>query len=412
MNKTLLVLKYELLTVLRSRSFLFTAFALPLIGALIFLGISVVKGNDAQDPSAEAEAQEMPELQVEGYVDLAGFIQEVQPEVPAGILVPYADEQSAKAALEAGEITAYYLIPADYVAQGDLIYIKPDFQLISQSDQSWTMQQTVFRNLLGNDDELVNRVWPAMELEETPLRPELVNKAPDSPIAFYLPYATMMIFYFVLIMSASLLLNSVGNEKKNRTLEVLLISVSPRQLLGGKIIGLGLLGLLQMVIWVGTGYTLLQLSGRTFDVPVEMIPPASFLIWALLFFLLGYAVYASLMAGLGALVPNIKEANQSIILVIWPMLIPLLLIVSLIEKTHQPLAVGLSLFPLTSPLAMIARLAVGGVAWWHPPLALILLAATAVLVVRSVARMFRTQTMLTGQPFSAKRFVAALLGRF
>lgn len=194
-------------------------------------------------------------------------------------------------------------------------------------------------------------------------------------------------------------------------MEILMVSVTPRQLLTGKIVALGLIGLLQTIVWVGTGRLLLARSGTTFNLPIAFQLPASFLIWGVIFFLLGYAVYASLMAGLGALVPNLREASQATILVIFPLIIPVVLLSILINDPHGLLATVLSLFPLTSPVAMMTRLAAGGVPFWQTLLAAALLAVTAVLVVRSVARMFRAQTILSGQPFSRKVFFNALFGR-
>jgi len=194
-------------------------------------------------------------------------------------------------------------------------------------------------------------------------------------------------------------------------MEILMVSVTPRQLLTGKIVGLGLLGLLQTIAWVGTGRVLLALSGTTFNLPVAFQLPASFLIWGIIFFLLGYAVYASLMAGLGALVPNLREASQATILVIFPLIIPIFLLSILIEEPHGLLATILSIFPLTSPVTMMTRLAAGDVPFWQTLLAAVLLAGTAMLVIRAVARMFHAQTILSGQPFSRKVFFTALLGK-
>ncbi len=194
-------------------------------------------------------------------------------------------------------------------------------------------------------------------------------------------------------------------------MEILMLSVTPRQLLTGKIVGLGLIGLLQVVAWVGTGRLLLARSGTTFNLPIAFQLPTSFLIWGLVFFLLGYAVYASLMAGLGSLVPNLREASQATILVIFPLMIPMFLNSLLINEPDSIISVFLSLFPLTSPVAMMTRLAAGGVPLWQTFLAAILLVITAVLVVRSVARMFRSQTILSGQPFSRKLFFNTLLGK-
>ncbi|RLD03221.1 MAG: hypothetical protein DRI56_12830, partial [Chloroflexota bacterium] len=123
------------------------------------------------------------------------------------------------------------------------------------------------------------------------------------------------------------------------------------------------------------------------------------------------AVNASLMAGMGALMPNMKESSQATFIVIAPMLIPMFLITVLIEDPHGALSLGLSLFPLTSPIAMMTRISAGGVPLWQLLLACALLGATVVIVVRMVARMFHAQTLLSGQAFSSKRYFKALLGR-
>ena len=190
-----------------------------------------------------------------------------------------------------------------------------------------------------------------------------------------------------------------------------MVSVTPRQLLTGKIVGLGLVGLLQVVTWVGTGRILLARSGTTFNLPIAFQLPTSFLIWGLVFFLLGYAVYASLMAGLGALVPNLREASQATIMVIFPLMIPMFLNSILINEPDSLMSVFMSLFPLTSPVAMMTRLDFGGVPPWQILLAAVLLAGTAVFVVRAVARMFHAQTILSGQSFSRKLFFNTLFGR-
>jgi len=410
MKKTLLVLRNEIITAVTRKSFLFTAFGLPLIAVLVFLGASVLKSDTLSSLGGLTGGSDESELQVEGYVDRSGLIKVIHEDIPEGILVAYPDETSARRALNDGEIAAYYVIPADYIVSGNLIYINPDYNWTSSRGQSWVMGQTITANLLDNEPERIQRFWNAMDVEVKALAPSQ-KRDRDNPLTFAVPYATMMIFYVAILMSSSLLLNSVSVEKQNRVMEILMSSINPRQLLTGKIVGLGVTGLLQTLIWFGTGYTLLRLSGRTFDLPPGFELPPSILVWGIVFFLLGYAVYASLMAALGALVPNLKEGSQSTLVVIWPAIVPMFLISILIEQPHGALATGLSLFPLTAPMTMMLRLSVGGVPWWQPPLAAGLLLLTVYFILRAVARVFRAQYLLSGQTFSVKRYFAALLGR-
>ena len=150
---------------------------------------------------------------------------------------------------------------------------------------------------------------------------------------------------------------------------------------------------------------------KLFNLPAGFQIPPSLLAWGLVFFLLGYALYASLMAGAGALVPKLKEATQAMWVVMMPIFAGYILGFFVADDPHGTLATGLSLFPLTSPIMMIMRLTVGGVPLWQPLLAVGLLVLTTILVVRVVAGMFHAQNLLSGQSFSARRFASALLGR-
>jgi ABC-2 type transport system permease protein len=410
MNKTLLVLKHEFTTILLRPSFLFAIFGIPIIGAIVFLVAGQLnKGSSAQNVLTKLISSP-PGVQAEGFVDLSGIIKEIPASLPAGTLIRYPDQALASQALTDGKISGYYIIAPDYLQTGKITAIFAEFNPISSTGQGKVLDWVLQVNLLGGDTQLATLINGPTNLTQ-----ESLSNAPQREesnlLTFFLPYAVTMLFYIIILSSASLLLSSVTKEKQNRVIEILMMSVTPRQLLTGKIVGLGLLGLLQTIIWVGTGRILLAQSGSVFNLSSAFQLPASFLIWALVFFLLGYAVYASLMAGLGALVPNMREASQATILVIFPLIIPIFLLSILINDPNGILATLLSLFPLTSPVAMMLRLSAIEVPLWQTVLAAGLLAATAILVVRSVARMFHAQSLLSGQTFSRKMFFDALLGK-
>jgi ABC-2 type transport system permease protein len=133
--------------------------------------------------------------------------------------------------------------------------------------------------------------------------------------------------------------------------------------------------------------------------------------WGVLFFIFGYAVYASFMAGIGALVPSLREASQLTTVVILPMIIPLVFISALINTPNSPLSIFLSIFPLTAPVSMMTRLSATQVPFWQASLALLLLALTAVFLVRASASLFKAQNLLTGQTFTVAGFLKALAGK-
>jgi ABC-2 type transport system permease protein len=117
------------------------------------------------------------------------------------------------------------------------------------------------------------------------------------------------------------------------------------------------------------------------------------------------------MAGLGALVPNLREASQATTVVILPMIVPLFLINNLISDPNGTLTVVLSLVPFTSPVTMMTRLSAVDVPWWQVALAIVLLVITVYFVLRAVAGMFRAQNLLSGQQFSVNVFIMQLFGR-
>lgn len=413
MKKMLLVIKNEIFSVVMRPSFWFGALGLPLLGVLIFVIIGAVKQNTSASETISQVFSGPQEVRPEGYVDLSGIITEMPPSVPPGTFVSYPNEASARAALEAGEISAFYLVSQDYITSGSIIYVRPDFNPLSTSgDQSGMFNWVLDVNLAGGDMLFTSLLNGPLEVERISLAPVEDVLDEDNPLAYWTPYAITLLFYFLILTSASLLLGSISKEKENRIMEVLLTSVTPRQLLAGKIIALGLIGLGQTILWLLTTYFLLGRSASTFQLASQINLPPSLIAWGIVFFLLGFAVYASLMAGLGAMAPNLREASQATIIIILPLMIPLFFSSTVfIQDPHGALATGLSLFPLTAPVAMMARLPSGGVPWWQVWLAALLVAATAVFVVRAVAGIFRAQTLLTGQGFNAKMYFRALLGK-
>ena len=416
MNKTLLVLRYELLTTLRRRSFLLMAFGIPLLAILIFAGATIVKGNSTDSSDATSETETF-EIEVEGYVDRSGLISVIPPDIPPGHLLAYADEQQARQSLESGEISAYYVILEDFVETGEIFYVYPDTTPLISDGQDWLMRRTLLLNLLDGDIELADRVWDPMDLEVTNLAPEPQQDRglgyQSNLLIRYLPAIMAILFYVFLLTASNILLRNISSEKENRTIEILMLSLNPRQMLAGKIIGLGIASLLQTISWVGTLFTLMNMGGGTLGLPEEFTLPVSILVWGLVFFTLGFAIYASLMAGVGALVPKLKEASQASFVAMTPLMIGYIvgLLSPLAEAPHGAIPTVLSLFPLTAPIVMMMRLTVGNVPLWQLLLSAGLMAVTAYAIVCAVAAMFRAQYLLSGQPFSAKRFLGALMGR-
>lgn len=408
MRNIILVLKNEFISVVFRRSFLIVLFILPLVSFIILMVVSEIREEPAESPVVEFFAS-APDPEVEGYIDHSGVIEAL----PAGYemrLQPFASEVAAEEALAAGEIDGYFIIPRDYLKSGQVVYVRPEYNPLMGMMQSHVIEYALTYNLLEQDEMLASRMESPYVLEVSYLGDQ-PPRDPDNALTFFLPYMVTFLFYIVIFGSASLMLSSITNEKSTRVLEILMTSITPIEMLTGKIIALGLAGLLQTVVWSFSGFAMLRLSGRSFDLPEAFQLDPLVLAWGIVFFLLGYALYASLMAGVGALVPDLREASQATMVIIIPLIIPLVLVSVLIKKPNSTLPVVLSLFPFTSPVAMMTRLASANVPFWQPLLAAVLLLGMAYLVIRSVAGMFRTQTLLSGQSFKLMVLFKALLGR-
>jgi len=407
MDKILLVLKNELYRVILRPSFLIMLFLVPIISFSIAAISSA--GQGGEDNPVNQIFVEDPEVIAEGYVDYSGLVKGM-PEDLSGSFKPFADEVAANQALSDGDISAYYVLPEDFLENGTVIYYRPDFNPLSNETLSSGFEEAVRFNLMGQDVQLAERYKNPLGNMERVYLSDVPQRDQDDMLTFFVPYVVMLVFYIVIFGSASLMLNSITDEKQNRVMEILMTSIRPVQLLTGKIIALGLVGLLQTVVWFGAGFLLLTLSGRQLELSFEL--PASILFWGVIFFVLGYGVYAALMAGVGALVPSLKEASQATLMVLIPLIIPMMMISALVEAPNGGLAVGLSLFPLTAPVVMMTRLAASSaVPIWQILLSVALLLLTNLFILRSVAGMFRAQNLISGQAFNLKVFVLALLGK-
>lgn len=412
MDKIWLVLKHEFVRIVLRKSFLLTLIGMPLVGFIIIL---VVGQLNQSAPQAGGDIitdifNPKPELKVEGYVDRSGIVR-FQPFGQEKVLRSYASEEDARKALDAGEITAFYIIAPDYLQTGEVLYYRPDFNPLGGMETAYTIRYAINYNLMGRNDQLFSLyLAPTAMLEEEYLTNETQREIGNFA-TFIVPYIVTIVYYIIILGASSMMLNSLAVEKQNRVIELMVTSAKPMHMLAGKTVALGLVGLLQTIFWVGGGFILLKISGNTFSLPIGLDLPPSFLVWAVVFFLLGYALYATIMAGLGALVPSLREAQQASTVVILPMVVPLVFITVLIEDPNGAIAQFLSLFPLTSPVAMMTRLAGGEVAFWQLAVSIALLLVGIYISVRIAARLFRAQNLLSGQSFHLKIWLKAIFSR-
>ncbi|HOT90295.1 MAG TPA: ABC transporter permease [Anaerolineae bacterium] len=400
MRKFWLIAKHEYLKIVRQKSFLVGTLGMPVLIILVMaVSILVALGQRGNLPL--------------GYVDHTGLLSEsvVLPapkrgEEPPVAIRAFADEAAAQAALEAGIIRAYYVVPADYVQSGrvQLFFlnkrpgerVQEDFADFLRVNLLATYPPAVQQRLLEGSSVTFRSIDGGRELES------------DSVIGFIVPFVAAFFFIFAVLNSGSYMLQAVTDEKENRTVEVLATSIRPEELIGGKALGLMSVGLTQLGIWVLT--SVIALFAASFFVPeVRMLRvPWSFLGVVALFFVPAYALIAGLMTAIGGMVTDLRQGQQITGILNLFFSLPFFFMALMMAKPNSPLIIALTLFPTTAFVTITMRWAMTTVPLWQLGLSLVFLVTSAVVSVWLAARIFRLGMLQYGQPLKVKTIVAAL----
>ena len=405
MHHIVLVFLYELRRNIRRRGYLLTTFGVPVLALVLMFVFQRVNLGGTQAQEQLGEVMENAGIQKGGYVDETGLFAEPTPNV-AEILTPYPGEAEARAALDAGEIEAYYVIPADYMETGEARLILPRMSLSQVSSRP--IEQLVLGTLAQDaDPEVIARILNPSNVQETNL--VITSTQEGGETAEDANFALVYVFALALLMSLLLtngyLMQTVIEEKETRLIEILISTVRPMQLLVGKILAMGSLGLLQMLIWVGGIFLALRLiAGDQATMALGFLSslanvqlPQGIVPMLVLYFLLAYTLFASLFAIVGALSNSMREGQQYVVLFTMPALIPLYFISLFATSPDASLPTILSLIPITAPLAMTQRMLISSVPPEQILLSLVLLALAVVVVMWVAGRLFRVQTLLAGQ---------------
>lgn len=408
-----LVIKHDVGAILRQRSF----WVLTMIMPLLLMGINAyVTAQDNTPVSTEAISSfsetQPPPLPTVGLVDKAALIVQIPPDIPPDLFVRLPDETAAQTALANNEIDQYIVIPADYQTAGTIAVYDTGFQILSDGasndlvfsgENGWIIPYLINANLTDNVQlaTVLRNPTPGASTMFHRLRPPAPasnNQALASVVASVTPY----VYYFLLIMGGSYMMRSVVAEKENRTVEILLLSLPPRQLMVGKILAMSVIVLIQLVVWVGGGVLILDRAASMMQLAAFTFPPG-FFIWATLFLILGYLLFAAVMTAVGAIATNTREGGQAIWLLIIPQLPTLMFGQLFLEDPNNPLVIGLTLFPFSAPSAMVTRLAVGDVPIWQLMVSIVGLVVTTYLFIILAGRFFKSGNLISDTPFSWRR---------
>ncbi len=396
MRKILKVAKHEYLSNVRRKSFVFTTFGIPvLLIALMFvitrLAIQAETGNVSDQV---------------GYVDHSGVLesQNARPENFA----QFDTDETAAAALEVGEIGAYFVVAEDYLQTGAVT-------LYSASGGGSALIDIFNQYLLANldtglDPEIVTRVKDPVVMSVLTLDNGRLMTESSAEMLFIIPMIFVMIFFITIQTTSGTLMSSVAEEKSTRVIEILVTSMTPFQLLAGKIIGLGALGLTQIGIWVGATLLFITL-GNSIPALQGLSVPTDIVLIGFIYFVLGYALVASFMAGIGAVAGSEQESRQIAGLAVFPLVVPFFFIYTFIVEPNATIAVFLTLFPITAPVTVMLRTGFSSVPAWQIAASVIILAITTLITVWASARVFRWSILMYGKRPSLRRIIGAIFGR-
>ncbi len=408
MRKSWRVFKYEFLSVVNRRSFILSLILVPLLPTLIIGLVSLLKPKDSPD-LMETIVKEISSPVPYGVVDNSGLITQY-PNWVTGRLLPFDDEDTARQETQAGNLDGFYVVSGDYLETGDVLLVKPEVSMVAEMAYNATFEELIRYNLIGGDDALYAKLLNNITVTTEYLDIEQADTRDQSdPNTFFVPFFISFFFYMLIVINAGMMLNSVAKEKENRTMEVLLSSAEPQDIFTGKILARALASLLQTAVWLITAFVLVKLTNVTFNLPFKLEVPPSVLTFGIPFFLLGFLLYGTLMAGAGAMVSNTREGNQYALIINMPLILAYLSMGQYIANPNDALTLLLSLFPLTSPIVMPTRLVIGAVPIWQLIVAMLLLVVTIWLAVRGIANLFSSQYLLSGQKFDIKTFFSTLV---
>jgi glucan biosynthesis protein C len=212
-----------------------------------------------------------------------------------------------------------------------------------------------------------------------------------------------------LMLGATSLINGLGEEKESRLIQVLFSSVSVSQLLIGKVLALGLAGLLQVLVWLLSTPLLLGLASASFGGFLSKVQiPVNFVVLGIIYFILGYLLFAVLSIGVGAISSNAKEGNTLALFYTLGSFVPLWLSSLNMFFPNSPIWVVLTIFPVTAPIMTMLRLGTSIVPAWQIAVSIAVLALSIVGGLSLSIRIFRMHMLMYGKRPSLAQLVQSL----
>ena len=393
------VITFEVIRVLKKKSFWAMVFGFPIMIGAVF-GIVFLSNNATRDAADKLKEQTFS-------IAITDDSHLLSPQITSAFHAKMTTKEAGIAAVKNGTVDAYFYYPADVSTHHIEIYGKNvglfengryssvALALLSQSVQNTVSPQirTVLQNAAASDTTIYRD-----------------GRAYDPFKEMILPGIFLVLFYVLMSFFAGQALTSTTEEKENRVIEMILTTIEARTLIIGKIISLIVLMLIQGVLVVAPvliGYLLFrnQLNLPNIDLSGLPVDWARIGVAAVIF-ALSFAFFTGVLVLIGATMPTAREANQFMGFVMIALYGPLYAVSLFISMPDAPIVRFLSLFPLTSPIPLLMRNAAGNLQPWEIAAGTLILLASSIFVLILAVRVFRFGALEYSRKVSLKEMFA------
>jgi ABC-2 type transport system permease protein len=400
-RKVWVVARHEYLTNIRRTGFIVMTAIVPLLGIAVLAFVTLFAGQAQQLGDLLAEQFDMAG-KLTGVVDQSGYFSPILEKYRDSFIL-YESESRAEEALLAEEVSSVLVMGEDYLETGRVVVVTTGsgFGAAAAGDSATIRAFFVDHLLAGRvDPALQERVAAPLNAE-----PRVISSGGKTQgeggwgfvFTFVIPYMLSIFLVTTIFISSGYLLQSVAEEKESRVIEIVVSSVRPVELMAGKVAGLGALGLTQVLVWMisaagfsGGAVALLAVVGTA-------TIPARVLILGVVYYLLGFTLYAILMAGIGALGATMQESQQLAGIFSFSAAVPYMISGFLFTNPNMLIARVLSFFPLTAPTMMMLRLPLAEVPWIDVAGSIVVLVASIPVALWAGTKLFRVGLLIYGK---------------
>jgi ABC-2 type transport system permease protein len=399
MNKTVLVASNVFKRRVRSKGFLFLTFAFPLI--LVAVGMVSI--------FAFRETERVGSV---GWVDETGRLADPAEGTPgeeALPILPFNDVQSAHSAYENGQIESFIVIPSGYFEGEQVVFYgesPPGGGL--QAQLAHRLRQAIQPDVPA---QVLDRLTEAPQVTYIGLEQDTeISSGVALGIYFFSPAVLAFVFALAVLFTTGQMGEAIVREKESRAMEIVITSLRPADLVAGKVMGFAGLALTQFGIWILSALAAAILF-LDLDIPWgELVFPWQALLWGLFLVIPAYLLYALLGAGAGIITGNHQQAEGVAGVIGFIGFVPFWLAGYFIGQPDSPVAVALTLFPLTAPTVALLRMAFTEVPTWQLAASFSLLVLSLFLTIWFIARVFRTTMLMYGQAARPTQIWRAIRG--